>query len=341
MIKPLDNEYKKRYNLTEMDDLCEVEYSGEEDWLEKRKATIGGSEIGIVLGLNEYSSKLQLYKNKKTDSKKDSNNMYTRKGKELENLIFTNYVVPYFADMGYEVFKPDKIFVRQQTPWLSANLDGLAVPVGSSFANASGNIIVEIKWVSQWGTQKWDTSEEYCNIPASYYAQVQQYMYHMNAKTAVVFAMFDDTWTCEPYVIKRNEGFIRKLLTESEAFYRNHLLMDIPPKADIRFDSADIARAIAEKPILEPKKSEEYDLLLAKYKALKASEKDLNEDLKTTLNQILEKHLEGYVPDKVNIKFTCSKRTTTSIDSKKLKELYPEAAEQCSKVTEYTWTSVR
>lgn len=341
MLKALDNFYKKTYNLMEIDDLCEVEYSGEEDWLEKRKATIGGSEIGIVLGLNDYSSKLQLYKIKKDECKKSPDNMYTRKGKELEQLIFTNYVVPYFTEMGYSVCKPNKIFVRSQTPWLSANLDGLAYPEGSSFADSAANIVVEIKWVSQWGTQKWDTSEEYGNIPASYYAQVQQYMYHTGAKTAIVFAMFDDTWTCETYLIKRNEGFIRKLITESEAFYRNHLLMDIPPKADIRFDSADIAKAIAEKPTLEPKKSEEYDLLLSKYKALKASEKDLTEDLKTTLNQILEKHLEGYVPDKVNIKFTCSKRTTTSIDSKKLKELYPEAAEQCSKVTEYTWTSVR
>lgn len=341
MLKALDNFYKTTYNLKEIGDLCEVEYFSEEDWLEKRKATIGGSEIGIVLGLNDYSSKLQLYKNKKDETVKPSDNKFTRKGKELENLIFTNYVEPYFADRGYTVCKPNKIYVRQQTPWLSANLDGLACPMDKLGVDASDNVVVEIKWVSQGGAQKWDTSEVYGNIPASYYAQVQQYMYHTGAKTAVVFAMFDDTWTCETYLIKRNEGFIRKLITESEAFYKNHLLMDIPPKADIRFDSADIARAIAEKPVLEPKKSEEYDLLLSKYKALKASEKSLDEDLKDTLNQILEKHLEGYVPDKVGIKFTCSKRTTTSIDAKKLRELYPEAAEQCSKVTEYTWTSVR
>lgn len=340
MLKELDNSYKIEYNLNDIEDLYEVEFTDETDWLEKRKATIGGSEIGIVLGLNEYTSKLQLYKSKKGESKSNSDNVYTRKGKELENLIFTNYVVPYFDEKGYTVCKPNKIFVRQNTPWLSANLDGLAVPK-AGFRASSDNIVVEIKWISQWGTQKWDTSEEYGGIPASYYAQVQDYMYHTDAKIAVVFAMFDDTWTCESYVIKRNDSFIRKLLTESETFYRMHLEMDIPPKADIRFDSADIAKKIAEKPTLEPKTSEEYDLLLSKYKALKSSEKDLEAELKDTLNQILEKHLEGYVPDKVAIKFSCSKRTTTTIDSKKLKELYPEIAEQCSKTSEYTWTSVR
>jgi putative phage-type endonuclease len=340
MLKTIDKDYKEMYNLKEIDDISEVEFTDEEDWLEKRRYTIGGSEIGIILGLNEYSSKLQLYKSKK-DNFKRPDSVYTRKGKELENLIFTNYVVPYFESKGYSVCKPNKLFVRTSTHWLSANLDGLAVPCDRTFATAEDNVVVEIKWVSQFGTQKWDVSEEYGNIPASYYAQVQQYMYHTGARNAVVFAMFDDTWTCERYEIKRNDSFIRKLLIESETFYRTHLEMDIPPKADIRFDSADIAKLIAEKAETPVKKSEEYDLLLSKYKALKASEKDLTDELKTTLNEILEKHLEGYVPDKVAIKFTCAKRTTTTIDSKKLKELYPEAAEQCSKTTEYTWTSVR
>jgi putative phage-type endonuclease len=340
MLKVLDNSYKTKYNI-DIDDLCEVEFTDEADWLEKRKNTIGGSEIGIVLGLNEYSSKLQLYKSKKADSKPSSDSVYTRKGKELEHLIFTNYVTPYFEERGYTVFKPDKIFVRQQTPWLSANLDGLAVPVDRTLTDPSDNIVVEIKWVSQWGTQNWDVSEEYGNIPASYYAQVQSYMYHTDAKVAVVFAMFDDSWTCVPYVIKRNDRFIQKLILESETFYNVHLVADIPPKGDIRFDTAIIAKAVDEMPKMEPKTSEEYDLLLAKYKALKSSEKELDAELKCTLNQIIEKYLEGYVPDKVAIKFSCSKRTTTTVDAKKLKELYPEAAAQCSKTTEYTWTSVR
>lgn len=340
MLKSLDSSHRAVYNFKEIPDICEVEFTDEEDWLEKRKATIGGSEIGTVLGLNEYTSKLQLYKIKKGICKSSPDNMYTRKGKELENLIFTNYVEPYFDELGYNVYKPNKIFVRQSTPWLSANLDGIAVPKAEDKVS-SDNIVVEIKWVSQWGTQKWDTSEEYGGIPASYYAQVQDYMYHTDAKIAVVFAMFDDTWTCERYTIKRNDSFIRKLLHESEVFYNTHLVMDIPPKADIRFDSADIAKAISEKGSVEPKTSEEFDLLLSKYKALKASEKELDGELKDTLNQLLDMHLEGYVPDKVNIKFSCSKRTTTTIDSKKLKEMYPEIAEQCSKTSEYTWTSVR
>ena len=340
MLKELDNTCKKVYNLNEIDDLCEVEFFDEDDWLTKRKQTIGGSEVGIVLGLNKYTSKLQLYKSKKSEYN-SSENSFTRKGKELENLIFTNYVEPYFKDLGYTVTKPNKIFVRSTTPWLSANLDGLAVPTDTTMASAENNIVVEIKWVSQWGAQNWDASEEYCNVPASYYAQVQNYMYHTGAKTAIIFAMFDDIWTCEKYIIKRNDSFIRKMLLETENFYKTAMVMDIPPKPDIRFDSADIAASLESKTVLPTKTSEEYDLLLSKYKALKSSEKELSEELKDTLNQILEKHLEGYVPDKVNIKFTCSKRSTTTIDAKKLKELYPEAAAQCSKTTEYTWTSVR
>lgn len=339
MLKKLDIFTKDEYNIRYVPDLCEVEFTDEEDWLEKRRHTIGGSEVGIVMGLNEYSSKLQLYKSKKGHTK-SPDTMYTRKGKELEELIFKNYVVPYFQKSGYVVCKPNRIFVRESTPWLSANLDGLAMPDGSDVF-ATENIVVEIKWVSQWGAVKWETSEEYGNIPASYYAQVQSYMYHVGAHQAVVFAMFDDTWTCTPYVIMRNESFIRKMLSDTEAFYRTHLEMDIPPKADIRFDSADIARRIESEAILEHKTSEEFDNLLSKYKALKSSEKELDVELKETLNRLLEMHLEGYVPDKVAIRFTCSKRSTSTIDAKALREKYPEIAEQFTKTSEYTWTSVK
>lgn len=342
MIKALDKDIKEEYNLNEIDDICEIEFNGDEDWLEKRKNTIGGSEVGIVLGLNEYSSKLQLYKSKKGEAKDSPDNVYTRKGTELEKLIFDNYVVPYFADKDYKVSKPNKIFTRTGTPWLSANLDGLAMP-NLPFNTSSDNIVVEIKWVSQWGAQKWNASEEYENVPPSYYAQVQSYMYHTGAQAAVIFALFDDTWTCHTYVIRRNESFIRRLIGETQKFYSIHLVADIPPSADIRFDSADIAKRIGSTDLkkMPVKHSEEYDLLLCKYKALKSSEKELDAEVKETLNKILEMHLEGYAPDKVDIRFTCTKRTTSSIDTKKLKECFPEAAAECTKISEYTWTSVK
>lgn len=339
MLQHLDNDTKIKYNLSSVSDLREVVFTDEADWLEKRKSTIGGSEVGIVMGLNEYTSKLQLYKNKKHEGS-NSDNKYTRKGKDLEEVIFNNYVVPYFTELGFNVYKPNKIFVRESTPWLSANLDGLAVPDDERCV-ASHNVVAEIKWVSEYATNKWSVSEEYGNIPASYYAQVQNYMYHVDAKYAVVFAMFEETWTCETFVVNRNESFIRKMLTETEDFYKTHMLMDIPPKADVRFDSSDIARRIETEWRPEEKKSEEFDFLLSKYKALKSSEKELDSELKATLNQLIDMHLDGYVPDKVNIKFTCSSRTTRSVDAKLLKEKYPEIAEQVMKESKYTWTSVK
>lgn len=340
MYTELDQTLKETLHLQDIPDLCEIKFIDDEDWLEKRKSTLGGSDVGTVLGLNEYTSKLQLYKSKKTLYAR-SDTVYTRKGRELENLIFENYVVPYFKARDYDVLKPNKIFVRSSTPWLSANLDGLAIPKRVIDASSSDNIVVEIKWVSQWGASKWEVSEEYGNIPASYYAQVQSYMYHTGASQAIVFAMFDDTWTCESYTIPRNERFIRDMLNATKIFYEAHMLMGIPPKADIRHDTADIAHRIGTEATLETKTSEEYDLMLSKYKALKSSEKELDNEIKDTLNTIIDMHLAGYVPDKVDIRFTCAKRTTKSIDAKKLRELYPEIADQCTKVSEYTWTSVK
>ena len=95
------------YNLQGNKKLTTLSFTNEEDWLELRTKGIGGSDIGAILGLNSHSSPLKVYRQKVEGYKEDlSDNIFIKKGKELENLILTNYVKPYFAKMGYEVGKP-------------------------------------------------------------------------------------------------------------------------------------------------------------------------------------------------------------------------------------------
>ena len=346
MIENLHTDTIKAYHLQDIaSDIGHIPFSiaSEESWLRARQTGIGGSEIGVVLGLNEYSSKLELYKRKKADideSVKSHDTVYTRKGKALEGFIMDTWVHPYFYSRNYHVCKPDKIFTRYSTPWILANLDGLAVPKFDSATKS--NIVVEIKWVSQWATGKWDYSAEYCGIPPSYYAQVQQYMYTVGADNAVVFALFDDVWECEVYNIPRNDRFIERIVTESNTFYHNYICMDIPPKPDVRFDKTDIVTALETlKELSAQTPSVEMGEKLAHYKVLKDNLKDLEKDCTILLNELVNMYLEGYVPTGVPLTFKMSKRTTTTIDTKTLRELYPEIAKQCSKTSEYTVHSIK
>ena len=69
--------------------------------------------------------------------------------------------------------------------------------------------------------------------------------------------------------------------------------------------------------------------ILTEKKRLEAQEKELKEKLKEAMEKYNVKKFES---DILNITYV-AETTTTSIDSKKLKQKYPEIAEECSKTT--------
>ena len=141
------------YNLQDNTKLTTISFENEEDWLTLRTKGIGGSDIGAIIGLNPHSSPLKVYRQKVEGYREDlSDNVFIKKGKELEDLILTNYVKPHFAKMGYEVGKPQFMMINSDYPFFRANVDGIAFKKGDDFRN---NIIVEIKWVSEWAEVNW------------------------------------------------------------------------------------------------------------------------------------------------------------------------------------------
>lgn len=332
----LDKDIAEKYNLEKEIYLKEIPFKTHEDWLKVRKKTLGGSDIGVVLGLNEYKSKLQLYREKKSESASETSSAFTKKGTDLEGFIFDKWVVPDMDRMGYDVYKPNKMFVLEHTPCISANLDGLAVPR----TRPGENIGIEIKWVSQYGTDKWDQNVHYACIPPSYYAQVQQYMYIMNLKRFYVYALFDTDWECKIYEVNRNESFITKLVAEANNFYEHHLLMDIPPKPEITKDSAAIAEML-EKPIEHTKTASEFDDLIAQYLAVKNSAKNISQKEAELLSEIVTLTLDGFVPSTDKFKVKLMKCTATSMDIAKFKEAYPELYKQFQKQSTYTRTIIK
>ena len=80
--------YLNTYNLSTHPGIDVLEYSNEEDWLQLRRKGIGGSDVGAILGLNDYVSPLQVYKAKVEIISQDlSNNVNVKKGNDLESLI--------------------------------------------------------------------------------------------------------------------------------------------------------------------------------------------------------------------------------------------------------------
>ncbi len=312
------------FNLQDNLNLSVLTFENEADWLELRKKGIGGSDIGAIMGLNQHSSPLKVYKQKVENFKEDmSDNAFVKKGKDLEPVILENYVRPYLKTLGYEVGKPDFMIINSDYPYFRANVDGIAYKLGGTYKD---NIIIEIKWVSPWAEVNWN-KPEYNGIPPSYYAQVQLYMLVTGARKAIVCALFDKNWEMNYFEIPRDEAFILTMIAKGEDFYQHQMLMKMPPKLDYDIDKEEVTEAV--KNVVEPttpseKLSKYIDKYLANAIKIKAAE-ETQSDLK---NIIFDMYTKGFYPDDPAHKLKSSTVKSNRFNQAKFKEDHPDLYEQ-------------
>jgi putative phage-type endonuclease len=319
-----DKELLSLYNLDSNTKLVTVSFTTDEDWLELRTKGIGGSDIGAIMGLNPYSSPLKIFKQKVEGYKEDlSNNTFVKKGKELENLILTNYVKPYFKNLGYEVGKPDFMIINSDYPFFRANVDGIAFNNSKDYKE---NIIVEIKWVSEWAEVNWN-KPEYNGIPPSYYAQVQEYMLVTGAQNAIVCALFDKDWEMNYFVVPRDEMFISEMINKGRDFYQYNMIMKMPPKLSYELDKKEVAESIKLAPetkVPSAEMTKYVEMYLANGEKIKKAE-EVQAQIKDIILDLANK---GFCPDSKDHKVKTSVVTSHKFNSSKFKEDNPELYEQ-------------
>lgn len=323
----------KEYNLG--DSVEFLEYANEAQWHELRKKGIGGSDAGAVMGLNKYTTPLKLYRTKIGEYKEDQeDNVYIKKGKDLEGVVFEKYVTPDMASKGYTALHPEHIFVNKQYPWLRANCDGLAVPL---IGTPADNVVIEIKWVSEYAEVNWD-GDEYCGIPASYYAQVQHYMIVTGARKSRLYALFDRTWDVKIYDIPFNPSFALKLISETKQFYDN-LQAGIEPKISASKDKEFMPEALEGAPKVQTV-DETLDPIVGEYLTMKAECDALEKQMQENYDKIIAAYLEGKVPSKM-FKVTVSSCKRAGFDSKRFAADHPAAYEAYKTEVPYSRTVIK
>ena len=328
------------YNLP--NDVELIAYT-ENTWLDERRKGIGGSDVAAILGESKYSSPLKVYKDKVDGIREDvSDKVFVRKGRDLEAFVRNVHCVPYFNEIGYDVIHPQHILVNKNYPWLRANLDGLAVVKENEFGFrgiSDTNIVIEIKWVSEWAEDAWD-DDRYGGVPIHYYMQVQTYMAVTEAKKAIVFALFDKTWEVKMYEIKRNEAMIARILNETEKFYKHNMCMKIPPTVKASIDTTDVlekAKTCAE-PTIE---SSVMADLVTRYVSTNSLLKSLEAQLAQLKDEIIAMHLDGKYPEGKAFKVKLIPYTISRFNATAFKEAQPELYAQFIDKSEFTKLSVK
>lgn len=312
------------FNLQGNSKLSTLHFDNEEDWLTLRTKGIGGSDIGALMGLNKYSSPLKVYKQKVEGWHEDmSHNANVKKGKELEDVILRNHVMPLVASKGYVVNKPEFMIINSDMPYLRANVDGIAYKPGTDYTK---NIIIEIKWVSEYAEVNWN-GPEFNGVPSSYYAQVQLYMAVTGCRGALVCALFDKDWEFKTYYIPRDEMFILKLKSVAEKFYNYNMVMKIPPMLSTDIDKEEVVRVVKSAPI-PTNPSSEMTEYVEQYLELSKKIKELEREKSSVNDLILEGYKNGLCPDNTDHKIKLSTVTSHRFNTTKFKEDNPSLYDQ-------------
>lgn len=325
-------------NLDKNPDVSPIYNSGHAAWLVTRGGGIGGSDAGAVMGLNKYKSPLGVYKDKTSEVYVEHSNAFTKKGHDLEPLIFEKYVYPHMMELGYHSIRGDEFtIVNRNYPWLRANCDGFAMPADPN-SSYDATIILEIKTVSENAEVNW-RDDLYCGVPASYYAQVQHYMVVTGTKKAIVCALFDSTWEVEFFEVPYDSSFVNSMLTKTKDFWYNNVLAKKAPTPSVSLDKIEFMEALDEpKPTYSSKRLSE---LVTAYSATKSEMKALETSASKMYDEIAELYLDGARPDDPTVKCAFNKYTRAAFDSTRFAAEHPEMYREFIKESTYTRATIK
>ena len=174
--------------------------NGTAEWHKARADGIGGSEIGTLLGLNQWTSAYALYcKRKELIANEPLTSMAVQIGKALEQPILDLWAK---IHPEYEVFVTGT-YQHATIPYMHANPDALA-----RHRETDEWIVIEVK-----------TSRNYWpELPPAYEAQVQHYLDVLDLKRGILVGLVGMDWL--EFEIERDDFRIENQRIAASDFWK-------------------------------------------------------------------------------------------------------------------------
>ena len=289
-----------------------------EDWLEMRKAGIGGSDCAAAVGLSRWKSPFKLW-SEKTDRivpSKAGEAAYW--GSVMEPILRAEVA----KRMPEAEVRECPFFLRsKEHPYMLANIDGY-IHENGSFS------VLEIKTANAFAAvQDWQNG-----LPIEYYCQVMHYMAVTGMNNAYVAVLLGGN----NFVIQkidRDEDMIQHIIQMEEHFWYEYMLKDTPPEATAKDNEVlgQLYPKSEEKAVEMPTTAR--DILTDYEKACQdlAAAKEAKEQAEAKLKMMLADAEVGIID---GYKISWKNVSTTRLDSKKVKSLLTEEQlKDCSSTT--------
>lgn len=207
-----------------------------EEFTMVRRNGFGGSDAGVLLGVNPYTTIQELIKQKASktlsaEEKATSEQTAVKMGNDLEPLVIAKWQ-KYF---NQHCFKPADMYEFKDYPYLKMNFDGVTTQ------ESGQHVPVEIKIVTAHGERHYNPSKEIFNerdgfrplqpdisehnasiqvkaahygIPPYYYCQVQMQMFAVNASYGYLATLHAKDWSFHCYYMWKDQAVWNDLIIQ-------------------------------------------------------------------------------------------------------------------------------
>lgn len=188
--------------------------STSEEWHERRRKCIGGSDVPAIMGFSPWRQPVDVYCDKVGIAMPPVSNEYVRWGKLLEPVVMAEYAIR----TGHTLL-PRKFYIHPKYDFIGGNIDAAIKGIKRG---------VEIKCAfsaENWGPTGSD------EIPLYYLCQIHHYMLITGWEEWVVVALIGGNMF-RTYHIDKDLEAEAMLLEEEIEFWTNNVQRRIPPPVD-------------------------------------------------------------------------------------------------------------
>lgn len=235
-----------------------------EEWLERRRSTIGGSDTAALLGLDDYRSPYSLWCEKvgKVIPEDISDKEAVRLGNDLEDYVAKRWM----EATGKKVRRDNNMIYNDQHPYAHANIDRAVV---------GENAGLECKTTSSWDILQQCRDGQY---PDRWYTQMVHYMMVTGAERWYLGVLVLGKGFYE-FEIARDEAEIEALANAEREFWGYVTRNTAPP-----LDGSEATQGALKTILADSTPGRDIDLTgvsrhLTLYMALKDQIKDLQDQL--------------------------------------------------------------
>lgn len=280
-------------------------------WLQYRKQGIGGSDAGAVCGLNPYSSPIQIYYDKVSDTISQYDNEAMRQGRDLEEYVAKRFC----EETGFRVRRANAIYYDEKRPYMLADADRLIIGAHAG---------LECKTVSPYSADKWSNG----NIPMHYQIQSYHYMSVFGMQEWYIAALIFG----KDFIIHKlewDDTLIENLREIEKDFWQNYVMKKKIPVPDGSEASEMLIHQLYGNscagnriPLLGfSERLHRRDELVQLMQKMDTEKKQIEQELKLYLGEAEVAEGDGY-------RVTWKSVTSNRMDSERMKQEHPEMYQQ-------------